>query len=68
MIRTRRYKLLNYHGHGAGELFDLDKDPGEFHNLWDDPGHQRIKMDLMIRSYDLTVRTTDTGSRIVGRY
>ncbi len=68
MIRTRRYKLVNYHGHGTGELFDMEKDPGEFHNLWDDPDHQRIKMDLMIQSYDLTVRTTNTGSRITGRY
>jgi arylsulfatase A-like enzyme len=68
MIRTRRYKLVNYHGHGTGELFDMEKDPGEFHNLWDDPDHLRIKTDLMIQSYDLTVRTTNTGSRIIGRY
>jgi len=68
MICTRRYKLVNYHGHGVGQLFDLEEDPAEFHNLWDDPHYQKAKMDLMIRSYDLTVRTTNTGSRIVGRY
>ena len=30
MIRTRRHKLVNYHGHGLGELFDLEKDPGAY--------------------------------------
>ncbi len=68
MIRTRRYKLVNYHGHGTGELFDMEKDPGEFNNLWDDPGYQKIKMDLMIKSYDVTVRTTNPGTGIAGRY
>ena len=29
MIRTRRYKIVNYHGHGTGELFDMKEDPGE---------------------------------------
>ena len=68
MIRTRRYKLANYHGTGVGQLFDLEKDPGEFVNLWDDPKHQQIKANLMMRSYDITVMTTNTGSPIVGRY
>ncbi len=68
MIRNRRYKLVNYHGHGTGELFDMKQDPGEFNNLWDDPDHQKVKMDLMIKSYDLTVRTTNVGTKITGRY
>lgn len=68
MIRTKRYKLVNYHGHGTGELFDMLKDPGEFNNLWDDPDHQKIKMDMMIKSFDLTVRTTNVGTEITGRY
>lgn len=68
MIRTRRYKLANYHGTGLGQLFDLEKDPGEFVNLWDDPKHQLIKANLMMQSYDITVLATNTGSPIVGRY
>ena len=37
MIRDERYKLVVYHGHEIGELFDLERDPDEFENLWDDP-------------------------------
>ncbi|MHC4675571.1 MAG: sulfatase family protein [Planctomycetota bacterium] len=68
MIRTRRHKLVVYHGQNTGQLFDLEKDPGEFVNLWDNTSHQKIKMDLLIRSFDMTVMTTNTGSKIVGGY
>lgn len=33
---TDRYKLTVYPGHEYGELFDLEADPGELHNRWDD--------------------------------
>ena len=68
MIRTRQYKLSQYHGTGKGQLFDLEKDPGEFTNLWNDPKYQVIKTELMMQSFDITAMTTHTGSPIVGRY
>ncbi|MCE2468362.1 MAG: sulfatase-like hydrolase/transferase [Caldilineaceae bacterium] len=37
MIRTAGWKLVLYHGIGLGELFNLEQDPMEFDNRWDDP-------------------------------
>lgn len=37
MIRTESWKLALYHGTGLGELFNLEQDPMEFDNRWDDP-------------------------------
>ena len=35
-----------------GELYRLDEDPYQWHNLWDDPGYQAIKRDLIADLYD----------------
>jgi len=64
MHRTNRYKLCVYHGKGVGELFDLEKDPWEHENLWDDPDHTGLKNQLLAESFDAHVLlTTDVGSR-----
>ncbi len=68
MYRTEKYKLVVYHGHEKGELFDMEKDPEEYTNLWDSPKHQKIKFELMKRSFDQTVLSMDTGPIRLGRY
>jgi len=68
MIRTRRHKLVNYHGMETGELFDLEKDPHEFENRWNDPAYAEVRFDLMRKSFDALAFAVDTGSERVGRY
>ena len=67
MYRDRRYKLIVYHGHNLGELYDLQEDPWEFDNLWDDPDHRELRDGLIYASFDAHVMlTTDVGSRRIG--
>ena len=47
MVRTERYKMFVYHSLGGwGEMYDLEKDPWEFRNLWDERGARSIKQEL----------------------
>lgn len=47
MVRDHRWKLMHVHGAADGQLFDLATDPGELHNLWDDPGSANEKQRLL---------------------
>ena len=63
MHRTRTHKLVVYHGKGVGELFDLENDPWEHNNLWENPEHAGLKNRLLAESFDAHVLlTTDVGS------
>lgn len=46
---TDRYKLTLYRGQDWGELFDLQEDPGELRNRFDDPAYTDIKASLLMR-------------------
>ncbi len=61
MIRTHNHKLVIYHGHNLGELFDMQKDPHEFNNLWDDPAHAELRFKLMKTAFDEAAYATDLG-------
>ncbi|MDT8304852.1 MAG: choline-sulfatase [Anaerolineae bacterium] len=45
MVRRGPYKYVYIHGHDC-QLFDLDTDPGEWHNLADEPAYQRLASEL----------------------
>lgn len=68
MLRNDRYKLVVYHGQEVGELYDLQEDPDEFVNLWDEPAMQTLKLDLLKRLFDAVMLAVDEGDERVGRY
>ncbi|MCB0106678.1 MAG: sulfatase-like hydrolase/transferase, partial [Caldilineaceae bacterium] len=66
MYRDKQYKLVVYHGHGLGELYDLVADAGEFNDLWDHEAYQAIKLDLIQRSFDASMLAMDRGPQRIG--
>jgi choline-sulfatase len=51
MIRSGRWKLVYYHGDGP-QLFDLERDPHERHDLAADPAHASLRDKLLARVLD----------------
>ena len=54
---TQRYRLTAYSGQPYGELFDLQKDPQEVWNLWDNPDYRSIRDDLRLEMLDKIMST-----------
>lgn len=44
-----RYKITVYYNQTYGELFDLEDDPGEIRNLWDEPDYAALKAELLLK-------------------
>jgi arylsulfatase len=68
MIFDGRHKLVVYHGHAIGELYDLQEDPNEFRNLWDEPDAMQLNHEWIVRLFDAVMMATDDGQPRVGRY
>ncbi|MCD6351385.1 MAG: DUF4976 domain-containing protein, partial [Armatimonadetes bacterium] len=66
MLRTRRYKLVVHHDSREGELYDLERDPEEFDNLWWDAAHQSLRQELTHQLLDELVAAEDPGGERVG--
>ncbi|MDG2169543.1 MAG: sulfatase-like hydrolase/transferase, partial [Opitutales bacterium] len=49
---NERYKLTVYWKHEYGELFDIQEDPSELNNLWDDPDAAALKAQLTRKLLD----------------
>lgn len=75
-IRTQHYKLIYYYGQALGqtdypptpsewELFDLQQDPHEMQNLYDDPAYQEVVANLKQKLQDLKVEFDDTDDQYV---
>jgi arylsulfatase A-like enzyme len=59
-IRSDRYTLVRFYGEiNSWELFDLQKDPNELHNLYGAKGSEAITADLKLRLNKLIVQYED---------
>lgn len=68
MVRTSKHKLVAWHGQELGELYDLEADPNEFRNLWNDPDYSNIKIQMYQRLCDRMAMTADPLPERVGIY
>lgn len=59
MLRTGCYKLVVAHGHDTGELYDLESDAHETHNLWNDSRIASVQMVLLQQLCDRMAWTAD---------
>ena len=71
MWRQDRWKLNLWRRSGAadaaqGELYDLERDPHEVHNLWDDPDHRTVRDHLSGRTSAWLLGQTYQGRRGAG--
>ncbi|MGO4694839.1 sulfatase [Paenibacillus sp. 2TAB26] len=46
---NERYKITVYYNQIYGEIFDLQEDPNELHNLWDNPNYSSLKTELLLK-------------------
>lgn len=45
----QRYKITVYYNQTYGELFDLEQDPDERFNLWNEPEYTELKSELLLK-------------------
>jgi arylsulfatase A-like enzyme len=57
MVRTPHWKLVHFVDEPDGQLFDLDHDPEERDNLWDDPAAAETKQRLLGILRDWRIRS-----------
>ena len=48
-LQTARYRLSIYESADWGELYDLESDPAESHNLWHEPALAGVRQELLHR-------------------
>ncbi len=68
MMRTTTEKIAVYHGVNFGEVYDLEDDPAEFRNLWNDPGQLGRRDRLMKACFDASIFTMDPEPPRLGAF
>lgn len=68
MVRTGTHKLVAAHGLDVWELYDLENDPGEVVNRWNDPDYARVQTEMTMRLADRMAWTVDPLPERIGAY
>ncbi len=68
-VRTERYKLIRfYYDIEAWELYDLEKDPQELHNVYGTPDYAEVQEQLHTRVEELRVQYQDASDSLNQAY
>ena len=62
-LRSKTWRLSVYAGEDWGELYDLENDPNETHNLWSDPKATKAKLEMSLRLVEQLAQQTDSSPR-----
>ena len=62
-LRSKSRRLSVYADEDWGELYDLENDPNETHNLWNDEKAEKAKLKLSLRLVEHLARQTDSSPR-----
>ncbi len=61
-MRTEQFKLIRfYYDVDAWELFDLEKDPNEMNNVYDDPNYKGIREKMHIKLEEVRKKYKDSN-------
>ena len=63
-----RYKSIVYHDVCTGELYDLESDPSELYDLWEEPAAAGLRGNLLQRHLDTMMATIWAGPLRTGPY
>ncbi len=63
-----KYKMCRYPNEGIGELYDLENDPNEFIDLWNNDEYKDVKMEITEKHFDAMINTISTGIERTGDY
>jgi len=61
------WRLTIYDRVRWGELYNLEEDPDEMRNLWDDPAHLKVKCDILDRMVHRMTELADRAPFPIGR-
>ncbi len=67
-IRSNNWRFTYYGNLEYGELYDLNKDPNEFINLWNRYEYKDIKNKLMKTMLDIIISTEDVTLDRIKKY